>query len=383
MAIFSAACILLSVCGCKSILDGETTVVTPYDKLQDTVSSSGDAKTLATYDEFKAAITDMVCNYEESASFRVTEFDRSDIETALPEACQDIALNDPLGSYAVYYISCDVTEIVAYYDVQVSIVYKRTQEEINSLINVYSDRYLQYTLLSAMENYDDSCAFYTDLDSITADHITETLKEQYYRSPLNVAVLPLIEVNFYPSSEGEKIAEVLFSYDFSDSVLISMTSRMNQAAQKIVEQVSGDNDYELLLALCDKLHNTCLYSPDSVSGLSGTAYGALVNGSATSEGFAMALKALCDKLGIECIVVSGKFAGQDHFWNIVTLSGVSSHVDITQYRQGENILKSDNDMRSDYWWDTGSVPACSGSTNIVMSETEISAVSGDDSISIG
>lgn len=370
LAVFSAFCLLLSMFGCKSILEGETSVIIPYDRLQSDVSPANDAVKLSTYDEFKAAITNMVRNYEDSASFRITDFDRSDIESALPAACQEIALNDPLGSYAVYYISCTVTEIVTYYDVQVSIVYKRTDEDIDSLKTVYSDRYLQYALLSAMESYDESCAFYTTLDSITADHITETLLEQYYRSPLNVVVLPSVEISSYPASEGERITEILFSYDFSGSVLVSMTDRMNKAAQKMVEQVGGTNDRELLLALCEKLFYSCSYAPDSVSGLADTAYGALVNSSATSEGYAMAFKALCDKLGIECIVVSGKFMGQDHFWNIVTLSGVSSHVDVTQYaQQNENPLKSDDEIRSDYWWDTSAVPSCSGGAGHIPADS--------------
>ena len=383
-AVFSAVCILLSMGGCKSILEGETSVIIPYEGLQNDTSPSDDAVKLSTYNEFKAAVTNMVRNYEDSASFRITDFDRSDIESALPAACQDVALNDPLGSYAVYYISCTVTEIVAYYDVQVSIVYKRTEEELGSLKTVYSDRYLQYALLSAMENYDESCTFYTSIDSITADHITVTLLEQYYRSPLNVVVLPSVEINSYPSSEGERIIEVLFSYDFARSVLISMTSRTNSAAQKMVEQVGGANDRELLLALCEKLFYSCSYAPDSISGLSDTAYGALVNSSATSEGYAMAFKALCDKLGIECIVVNGKFMGQEHFWNIVTLSGVSSHVDVTQYaQQSTNSLKSDDEMRSDYWWDTSAVPSCSGGMSQLPPDAAPSDTAGVDAASLG
>lgn len=384
LAAFSALCILLSVGGCKSILEGETSVIIPYDGLQHNASPSDDTVKLSTYDEFKAAVTNMVRNYEDSASFRITDFDRSDIEASLPEACQDVALNDPLGSYAVYYISCTVTEIVAYYDVQVSIVYKRTEEELDNLKTVYSDRYLQYALLSAMENYDESCAFYTSIDSITSEHITETLLEQYYRSPLNVVVLPSVEISSYPSSDGERIIEVLFSYDFSKSVLLSMTNRTNNAAQKMVEQVGGTNDRELLLALCDKLFYSCSYAPDSVSGLADTAYGALVNCSATSQGYAMAFKALCDKLGIECVVVSGKFMGQDHFWNIITLSGVSSHVDVTQYaQQNANPLKNDDEMRIDYWWDTSTVPSCSRSTSQTPLDDTPSDTANEDAASLG
>ena len=85
------------------------------------------------------------------------------------------------------------------------------------------------------------------------------------------------------------------------------------------------------------------------------AYGAIVNGKSTAEGMAMAYKAMCDKLGLECTVVRGMLNGQTHFWNVINLDGSYYHVDIsTCINSGmeAGFLLSDEDMPDGYWWDT-------------------------------
>lgn len=210
-----------------------------------------------------------------------------------------------------------------------------------------------------ISQYDESYVFRTSLNSITADFIISTVREQYYKSPLNVVSQPSVEVSMYPANEGERIVEINISYGFSKNVLSSMTVRMDEAAQGIAEYATGSDDFDFLISLCEKLASSASYTVQPVSDLSNTAYGALVSRLATSEGFAMAYKALCDKMGIECIVVNGKHLGDEHFWNIVTFSGSSYHVDVTDYLANNTFLKSDESMRDNYWWDTSTVPACS------------------------
>lgn len=60
-----------------------------------------------------------------------------------------------------------------------------------------------------------------------------------------------------------------------------------------------------------------------------TVYGALVEHKAVCEGIAKTVKLLLNMLDVKCIVVSGKFDGSGHAWNIVKLNDWSYNLDVT------------------------------------------------------
>ena len=60
-----------------------------------------------------------------------------------------------------------------------------------------------------------------------------------------------------------------------------------------------------------------------------SAYGALVEGSTVCTGYAKAYKAICDAMGIECMMINGAQDGVGHAWNMVMLDGVPYYVDCT------------------------------------------------------
>ena len=65
------------------------------------------------------------------------------------------------------------------------------------------------------------------------------------------------------------------------------------------------------------------YIPDS----SFSAYGVFVEEIAVCQGYALAYKLLCDRVGIECYMVTSD--SMNHAWNIVWLDGSWYHVDAT------------------------------------------------------
>lgn len=95
-----------------------------------------------------------------------------------------------------------------------------------------------------------------------------------------------------------------------------------------------------------------------------TAYAALVEDQADSEGLALAYKLLCDLAGVECTVVDGTLEGAPRFWTIVTVEqNVHRHVDPSR---AEGLLLTDTQMsESGFVWDTQEYPSCGES----LSET--------------
>ena len=58
-----------------------------------------------------------------------------------------------------------------------------------------------------------------------------------------------------------------------------------------------------------------------------SAYGALIEGRTVCSGYAMAYKALCDYLDLECYVIVGEKDGEGHAWNMVRIGEERYYVD--------------------------------------------------------
>jgi transglutaminase/protease-like cytokinesis protein 3 len=81
------------------------------------------------------------------------------------------------------------------------------------------------------------------------------------------------------------------------------------------------------------------------------------------EGYAMAYKALCDELGLECYVVQGTYNARPHAWNIVGIDGSYYHVDVAMCDvngMSTAFLKKDSDMKKKYTWDASKYKVCDG-----------------------
>lgn len=100
--------------------------------------------------------------------------------------------------------------------------------------------------------------------------------------------------------------------------------------------ISADmSDTEKLLALHDYLVDSCVYNyPASEKDVTAsdedayayTAYGAIVKKTCVCQGYSMAMKLFCDRLGIDC----GYAVNSGHIWNIARAAdGKLYHIDIT------------------------------------------------------
>jgi len=97
---------------------------------------------------------------------------------------------------------------------------------------------------------------------------------------------------------------------------------------------AGGSDYDIELALHDQLVRACAYSEEIELPEKSTAYGALVEGSASCEGYARAVQLLMDLHGIPCYIVTGEASNVSgvtggHAWNKVRIEGAWYHLDAT------------------------------------------------------
>lgn len=97
---------------------------------------------------------------------------------------------------------------------------------------------------------------------------------------------------------------------------------------------ANGTDFERELALHDQLIRICSYSDEIELPQKSTVYGALVERSASCEGYARSMQLLLDLQGINCYIVTGEaknLAGVSggHAWNKVSIGGAWYHLDAT------------------------------------------------------
>ena len=370
LIILLAAAILAPLCACANILEGDTVSDKPHIDTS-VPSSQPDTIEVSSYDELQSLIMEMIREHRGSAVFGLSAFDDSDVAASVERICKSIAFDSAFGEYCVYYINSEVSQIVSRYEAKVTVNYRHTKSEIDGVVTTYSQRYLRSALLETLEKRSDYITFLTNMNMVTEDYIADTIEELYISNPLTIVTLPKAAVNtFSGNGEGDRVIEISLDYVFTESLLDSMSRSINSAVDQIVDTVAEDTDALMLLSLCEKLIAHSDFDIDSAADpnfterdVAATAFGALANRSATSEGFALAYKALCDKLGLDCRVVPGRFNNAPHYWNIVYIDGDYYHVDpLMCHINGIEtaFLRSDADIISNYWWNTQDYPPCMG-----------------------
>ena len=89
-------------------------------------------------------------------------------------------------------------------------------------------------------------------------------------------------------------------------------------------------EYVKLKIALDYLASVCSYAPDWSLNRANTAWGALIYGEAQCSGYARAMKALCDGIGVECYYVhaNSNSINPSHQWNEVKVDGSWYIVDV-------------------------------------------------------
>lgn len=185
--------------------------------------------------------------------------------------------------------------------------------------------------------YDEMCAGLRDFqNAVTIEGSVdgEALDEAFFR--IGREQPSLFWVTGYRATYTSERAEVEFT--LLDGVqpmqLSHMAAELDSKADSIVRQAKMQPDtYARILFVHDYIVDHTAYDTAGAavngSGIWGTAYGCLVNGNATCQGYAEAFLLLMQKLEIPAGIVFGTTEGGDHAWNYVYLNGAYYWVDVT------------------------------------------------------
>ena len=150
IAALALSCALL-LTGCSSLLENPYAVVEPHTERPATAEDSS-AVQAGTYSELVNTVLFFVSQGTEKGLIQLTDDYDGDVEEDLNRACLEVAKDDPLGAYAVDFIKNDCTKVLTTYEATITISYRRTREQIRSLVNVTGTSAIRDEVRAALES---------------------------------------------------------------------------------------------------------------------------------------------------------------------------------------------------------------------------------------
>ena len=310
----------LALSGCSALLDRPYSVVSPHPEHPATGEDPSTIK-VGSYPELVNAVLYLVSQVAEEGEIQLVDYD-GDVEADLNSACLEVAKDDPLGAYAVDFIKNDYTRVLTTYEATIYITYRRTPEQIRSLVNVTGSTAIRQVLGDALAAFQSEVALRVGYFAEDADYIGSLVRQAYYDTPAAALGMPEFTVSLYPDQGSQRIVEITLEYAGDREALRKRSEELVNAAELALSPIWGQQAGQdaLLSQLFRLLPDTvrAAEAPRADGTAPNTAWDALVGDGADSEGLALAFQLLCGQLDLDCTVVEGTLEGGPHFWNRLT-----------------------------------------------------------------
>lgn len=345
-ALMLALCFTL--CGCGSLFHRSYASVEPFT-LYSTAEQDPSILAAENYQELLSALLHFVIQHVPSGTVRLYNYSGEDLANSdLTRACQEIVQKDPLVAFCVNEIRYDMERIVSYYEVRFDFYYRRTAEEVDQILPVTGNSAIKTQLRQALFTMNSQLLLRINYFSENTD-LNALFAQAYYDTPLSAYGFPELSLQCYPETGLQRIVEINFLYPEDPGQLQEKQEALIQAVTALLPNGTPLPPEQLYALL---MENTGYSDAPDLN----SAYAALVEGAANDEGLALAYKLLCDRLGLTCCVVRGQHAdGTPRFWNIVSTSSGSRHVDCSAGLYGLTDLQMA--ALEEYVW-SGTYPIC-------------------------
>ncbi len=167
---------------------------------------------------------------------------------------------------------------------------------------------------------------------ITTENVAEIVNRVCNTNP-DLFYLKKWEYSYYPSTG--RVTDLMFTYTGTEEEILGQKEEIQKVMEEAEKALEPENmsDEEIALALHDYLAGHVEYAyedylADMVSPSAYSIYGALAEGEAVCQGYAMAYGYLLDSYGIPNRIVVSERA--DHAWNLVKIGGFWYHADVTR-----------------------------------------------------
>ena len=342
------ALLALALCcaltGCSALLERPYAVVESHT--EQPAAGDGSSIQVGTYSELVNAVLFFVSQGVEEGTIQLTDY-RGEVEEDLNRACLEVAKDDPLGVYAVDFIKNSYTRVLTTYEATISITYRRTKEQVQSLVNVTSTNAIRKEVAEALAQFRPELVLRVGYFTGDADGVAQLVRGAYYDAPAYAMGMPECTVTLYPETGTQRIVEIVLTYPEEPAILTARSGQLQQEVENLLAPLRSQpaGSVERLSQLFALLPGTVRYDPDGGP----TAWDAILGDGANSEGMALAFQLLAQEMGVTSTLVEGTLDGQPHFWNRLSDNGVH-YVDLTRDRTGTTWSAEDL-LALGYQWD--------------------------------
>ena len=206
--------------------------------------------------------------------------------------------------------------------------------------------------------------------------IYDLFRQIYYGQPLYFFLDGSIHVQYeLQSGWGDRVLTSLnLTIGYLDpnkqaaDLAVLRQALLTEAARIAALADTGRPAWEKILVVHDELIRSIVYD-STLDPANNNAASALLNHTAMCQGYAQAFQLICQILDLDVSIITGQAAGIDHAWNLVTLDGVTYHLDVThddpvpdgganEPVSHQHFLRSDAVMQATHTWDSGQFTAC-------------------------
>ena len=208
LAALAALCLLT---GCASLLEREYSTVEPHSS---TFWESEAAGTLRaeSYQDVVNDVLLLIGQHTESATIRLYNFtDDMAVAETLEQATTEIQQETPMGAYAVEYITSTSRAQRGYYEISVQISYRRTEQQVQAVVNATSTEALPSLLDAALEAGKSELAvrigyWREEEDPALVESVVSQIREKH-----GLTESPAWTVTYYPASGPVGLIEFVWA----------------------------------------------------------------------------------------------------------------------------------------------------------------------------
>lgn len=199
--------------------------------------------------------------------------------------------------------------------------------ELRYYLNQLDDRLLENfcAMYRAVSSFETECSFPQRLSKSELSNLTLLLS---YECPELLQFSAATEITFFSDNDGNVIS-VQLPISMTEEEYNAQYKVCSGVAAAVAQKANGLSEYEKELIAYNYISANCLYNYDAANASS--AYGALGDREAKCDGISLAMKWLCEEMGISCMVMAGNSADNPigHAWNIIRIDGTYYDLDVT------------------------------------------------------
>lgn len=197
----------LLLTGCASLLERTYSTSEPHSSRLWEHDASGTLRA-ETYQDLVNDMMILVGQHTEEATLRLYNFSEQTVLDTMEQAALEVQQDTALGSYAVQYITYTGQAQRGYYEVALQVGYRRTAEQIQTLVSATGTEALYSLLEAAVNGQREELAVRIGYwETNDQEKIQETV--QQVRDALELTENVPWVVNYYPSTEEVGLIEFL------------------------------------------------------------------------------------------------------------------------------------------------------------------------------